>query len=210
MTSANVNMYLENHRTAQFGRDLKRPSGPAFHGKSKPRWDYLAPCPTASWNLLMMATLPCPWGHCYRDWCYCEILLSNIKMKPLLRKSVPVASCLLHVAPCEERVSMLFVPTLWVLKHCEEAPTCLIEDQKTWLLQSIPMGQVLQHSDHLHGPTFDPLSSVLVFFECGDQNWTQYSRCSLTMCPKLVYHVPLRGSGKSQALKNKRRVLFKP
>jgi len=98
---------------AHTGKNLRRSSGPTSRGKRAPKWDYISPCPTASWNLLMMATLPCPWGHCYRDWCYCEILLSNIKMKPLLRKSVPVISCLLHEAPCEDRVSILFVPTLW-------------------------------------------------------------------------------------------------
>lgn len=69
MTSANVNKYWESqhHRRAQFGRDLKRPPGPAIHGKSKPRWDYLAPCPIASWKSQVMGVLPDPWGGCSQE-----------------------------------------------------------------------------------------------------------------------------------------------
>lgn len=38
--------------------------------------------------------------------------LSCIRMKCLLMQLVPVASCLLHVCPCEERASVLSVATL--------------------------------------------------------------------------------------------------
>ena len=43
-------------------------------------------------------------------------------MKPLLVQLVPVAACLLHVAPREENVSTLFVAALQVLKYCDEVP----------------------------------------------------------------------------------------
>ena len=35
---------------------------------------------------------------------------------------VPIAPCLLHVAPCEERASILFVAILSVLAYCDEVP----------------------------------------------------------------------------------------
>lgn len=45
---------------------------------------------------------------------------SYIKMKPLLVQLVPIVLCPLHVSPCEERTSVLFVATLEVLENCDE------------------------------------------------------------------------------------------
>lgn len=35
---------------------------------------------------------------------------------------VPVVPCLFHVVPCEERVSVLFVPSREVLEYCDGVP----------------------------------------------------------------------------------------
>jgi len=47
-------------------------------------------------------------------------------MKPLPVQLLPIASCLLHVAPCEERASILFVAALLVLEYCNEVPLSLL------------------------------------------------------------------------------------
>lgn len=48
------------------------------------------------------------------DYSHCKkkISISYIKMKPLMVQLVLVAPCPLHVAPCEERTSILFVVAL--------------------------------------------------------------------------------------------------
>lgn len=41
-----------------------------FLWKRKPRWDYLAPCPVASWKLPVMGSLAYPCGSCSCDWLF--------------------------------------------------------------------------------------------------------------------------------------------
>lgn len=56
--------------------------------------------------------------------------LSYVNMKPLIVRLVPVALCLLHVAPCAEKASVLSVATLEVLERSDEVAV-------THLLQSV-------------------------------------------------------------------------
>lgn len=96
---------------------------------------------------------------------YCGKFLSYVKTKLLLVQSVLVL-CLLPVAPCEERASILFVATLSVPEYCDDAPeSSLLQGEKTYLFQSFFTGQVLQPFSHLYGSPLDPLQSVLIYFD---------------------------------------------
>jgi len=54
-------------------------------------------------------------------------------MQPLLVQLVPVAPCLLHLAPCEGKASVLFVAALSVLEYSGDIPpkTCVLQGEKT-------------------------------------------------------------------------------
>lgn len=54
-------------------------------------------------------------------------------MKPLTVQHVSIALCLLHVAPCEERPSILFVTALQVLENYDEVlpESYLLQGEKT-------------------------------------------------------------------------------
>ena len=43
------------------------------------------------------------------DYSHCKKFVSYIEMRALLVQTVPVAPCLLHASPCEERASILSV-----------------------------------------------------------------------------------------------------
>jgi len=46
------------------------------------------------------------------DYSHCKKFLSYIEMKPFSVKFVSVTSCILHMAPFEDRPSVLFVAAL--------------------------------------------------------------------------------------------------
>ncbi|XP_074962573.1 histone deacetylase 8 isoform X4 [Phalacrocorax aristotelis] len=55
-----------------------------------------------------------------------SLTLSKSEMKPLLGQLTPIAPCPLHVAPCEERASVLSVAAIQVLEYCDEVPPSLL------------------------------------------------------------------------------------
>jgi len=58
--------------------------------------------------------------------CSCCKKISDVKMEPLPVQFIPIASCLLHVVPCEERASVLFVVALEVLEYRDEVLLSLL------------------------------------------------------------------------------------
>lgn len=111
----------------------------------KGAWDYLAPCPKALWKLPAMGTPPCSWGAYSSDWSHFSKFIPYINTKPLLVQCAPVAPCLLHVGPCEERASVLVVAALKALERCDVPRAFSSPGRKDpTLLQSFLMGQIIQ------------------------------------------------------------------
>lgn len=60
----------QNYRIAHIGRNFKTLSGTISFMEKEPRWDYLAPCPTASQKPPVMKTLQQPVKGSSREWSF--------------------------------------------------------------------------------------------------------------------------------------------
>jgi len=55
----------------------------------------------------------------------------------------------------------------------------LLKTEQAQFLQPVFIGEVLQHSEHLHGPLLDPFQKLNMFSVLGPQTWMQYSSWGL-------------------------------
>lgn len=102
----------QNHGTAWARRELLRPSDPVHCGKRRTWWHLLACFPVASWKPSVMGTWPCSCGGCSGDGVFHYKKTSCIKRKPPPEQLNTHCSCLLHLAPGEERAFTPFVTAL--------------------------------------------------------------------------------------------------
>lgn len=116
---------------------------------------------------------PYPRGGCSSDCSHFKKFLSYAKMKLLLVQFLSFAPCLLHVAPCEERGPILFVPPFKYCNTLTGSPWAFSfsREKKTWLFQPFLTQQILQSFDHLHDAPLDSLQSVCIFPELWGPEW---------------------------------------
>lgn len=106
------------------------------------------------------------------DCFYCKKNISYVEMKLLPVQLLLIAPCLLHVVPCDDRVSVFFVAAQKVLDTMMKSSQAFSSAQRKDLTTSV-------FSLRISSPAFDhsvaffrTLSSLVIFSNCGDLNCT--------------------------------------